>query len=250
MIKLTKSLFRLTVTLAASLTLVGAANAQQSSASGKTIAIVSIIGDTVSVVSQQKQTGRLVNANRKQTVDLPEQGIDSDIMSVADNVVKKLCSNCKTALLKVKAVETPEEGEKMLPGLLGAAKNAKADRLIVLTKHREDARIDYNGQTKGSGKLTGLGFYLDGSSEMKDEKTLAITNGFLGPFTYFKLHVIDVNTGDVLYSQGLTSGKAYTVNEKETFGVWNAIPDDKKIPVLLEMIKAQLDRELASRFLS
>jgi hypothetical protein len=214
------------------------------------IAITSVIGDTVAIVSQEKQTGRLVDANRKQTVALPEGGLDGEIMVLTEQLVKKQCQTCKTSLLKVKAVATPEEGEKLLPGLLGAAKNAKTDRLVVLIKHRAEARISGAlGESRGQGKLTGLGFYSDSTTPMKDINSMAKTVGYLAPFAYFRLIVIDVGTGDVILDKDLTASRAYAVNESEAFGLWNAIPDDKKVPAILDLIKIELEKELTTTHL-
>jgi hypothetical protein len=208
-------------------------------------AISSIVGDTVSVVSQQKQTGRLVDSNRKQSVELPEQGLDGEIMLLTQQLVNAQCQNCQASLLRIKPVVTPEEGEKLLPGLLGAAKNAKADRLIVLIKHRADARIPFDdGQSRGQGKLVGLGFYTDSTTEVKNSTTLAITTGYLAPFAFYQLLVVDVASGDVIFSKNSMLATPYFVNERETFGIWNAISDDKKVPTLLNMIKEDLAKSL------
>jgi hypothetical protein len=209
-------------------------------------AIASVIGDKVTISYSQRETGTMLDPNRKTELKLSEQGLDGEVLLIISKLVKAQCGSCKTTLFNVKAVDTPEEGEKLLPGLLGAAQLAKADRLIVLTKYRDQARLRFIDQQAGQGKFTGLGFFVDRKLKVKDIKTLDTTTGYLAPYAYFKLHVIDVVTGDVLISQGLTTSRAYniSVNQTEEFDPWNALTEPRKIEALLELVRLELERVL------
>jgi hypothetical protein len=209
-------------------------------------AIASVIGDKVTITYSQRETGTMLDPNRKTELKLSEQGLDGEILLIASKIVKAQCEVCKTTLFNVKAVETPEEGEKLLPGLLGAAQQAKADRLIVLTKYRDQARLRFLDQQKGQGKFTGLGFFVDRKVKVKDITTLDTTTGYLAPYAYFKLHLIDVATGDVLLSQGLTTSRAYNINVNQTdeFDPWNALTEERKIEALLALVRLELERVL------
>jgi hypothetical protein len=215
----------------------------------KSYAIASLIGDKVSVVLSQMQTGTMLDPNRKASIDLPEQGLDGDIMMGVQQVIKKQCTACKTLMLKVKPVESPEDGEKLLPGLLGAAQRAKVDRLLVLTKYRDDARLTFEGVKLGQGKLVGMGFFVDTSKRVRNANTLETASGYLAPYAYFKLHVIDVVSGDIIYSHGLTTSTTYSVTQKGDFDVWNAVPAERKVPVLLSLVQLEIERVLVPNLL-
>jgi hypothetical protein len=207
-------------------------------------AIASVIGDKVTVTFSQRETGTMLDPNRKTVLNLSEQGLDGEIVLQTSRLVKNQCESCKTTLFNIKAVETPEEGEQLLPGLLGSAKQVMADRLIVLTKYRDAARLRFQSGSLGRGKFTGLGFFVDRKQKVKDLKSLEVTTGYLAPYAYFKLHVIDVATGDVLLSQGLTTSTTFSVKQEEEFDPWNAISDEKKIKSLLSIINIELERVL------
>jgi hypothetical protein len=215
--------------------------------SSDSYAVVSIIGDKVNIVLSQMQTGTNLDPNRKAQVNLPDQGLDGQIMLIVDNAIKKQCPVCKTSLLKATPVETPEEGEKLLPALLGAAQQAKVNHLVVLTKYKDEARLKFDGTSLGQGKLTGLGFFIDKTTRIKNVKTLETGTGYLGPYAYFKLHVINVATGDVIYSQGLTTSTRIAVTQPGNFDPWNAIPAERKIPMLLGLVRNEVERVLDLR---
>jgi hypothetical protein len=84
---------------------------------------------------------------------------------------------------------------------------------------------------------------------VRDPQTLVTSEGYLAPFAYFKLFVIDVASGDVITDRAVTTAKAYMADPKVTFDHWQAVPDSRKAEVLLEMIQAQIRNQLTARAL-
>ncbi len=211
---------------------------------GKVYAVASAIGESMSVVSFRKQTGRLIDSNLKETFDFGEQGLDNVIMQALEKTLKVHCNNCSTVFLKVNSDRANESADKLLPSLLGGAKNAKADRLIVLTKHRDNARMPFEQAFLGQGKISGLGYYVDPTKQVQDLASLKIVKGYIGAFAYFSMYVIDVATGDVIYSKDFNSAAVFTTARKESFDAWDSVPDDQKIPTLLALVKSSTAEQL------
>jgi hypothetical protein len=147
------------------------------------IAVASLVGDKVTVVRSSMQTGSHLDTNKKYAVALPADGIDGDILLIMQSTVTQQCANCKVSLLKAKTPDTVEGGESLLPSLLGAARNTQAERLVVLTKYRSDARIKLQGGSiVGQGKLFGLGFYTESRPSGTPLDENEYQQGYLAPF--------------------------------------------------------------------
>lgn len=209
-----------------------------------TFAIVSMVGDKLSLVRGGKQTGSNLNPNQSMTFDLPDGELDGQILLQVQANINKQCKACVTKLLKVKGPDTPDAQEKILPDLLGTAYRQNADWLIVLTKFRDEASLRLLEKSTGAGKLTGLGFYVDTQIWITDSETRQTARGLLAPYAYFKLFVIEVSTGNVKYSRGLTPTSTYSFATSPDLDIWNSIPDNRKIPTLLGLIRSELDRVL------
>jgi hypothetical protein len=210
-------------------------------------AIVSIIGDKLSVVTEQFSTGTNLDPNRREAISLPKDGLDGQILLIVDNTIKRQCPACKTTLMKAGPIATPEEGESLLPSLLNAARQSGAKYLVVLTKHKDEARLTYDGSSLGQGKLTGLGFYIDRTKRVKNLQTLETGTGYLGPYAYFKTYLIEVASGNVVFRQSHIASTRVAATQKGDFDPWNAIPANRKIPVLLDLVRDEVDRVLDFR---
>lgn len=236
-----RAIFRVVIALAS---LLSALLSTQTNASER-VAVSSLIGDQLVVVRAAMQTGSNLDTNKRNAIKLPEQGLDGEVMLAMQSVIQQQCKACNVEFLRVKTPESIEDGEKLLPSLLAAARNNKLDRLIVLTKFRGDARVVLDdGGSAGQGKLTGLGLYSDSRPSGTQLAASEFRNGFVAPFAYFRVLAIDVQTGNVLLNKQVSMTKAYSANNSSDLDPINALVGEKKISAVIDLVEEGLVKNL------
>lgn len=194
--------------LLAGLAALAAAPAQAEAAAARThtIAVLSLVGDQMDVVSQVMQTGRLLETNEHQFVDIGAADVDIAALRAAKGVFARLDPSADVALLTASHREWYgaqdslfDGGRARLPAELGAAlQREHAGQLVLITKYRAEAKMQAYDTKMGSGKVAGLGFYIDFNSNMRDVGTNETSHGYISPFAFVRLTLIDTATGNVL----------------------------------------------------
>jgi hypothetical protein len=208
-------------------------------------AIASAIGDRLAVVVERTDIGTNLDANLQRMIDLPEGGMDAQIMLRTERVLIQSCKTCSATFLKT--AQYPEQDEaraQFVSALLAAAKQAGVDRLIVLTKHRADARLKIQDGSIGHGKLSGLGFFVDYRTRTQRTDTNERGTGYLGPFAYFRTQVFDVNTGAAVLEEASTASTSASAARSPDGDPWNAMTSQEKVNAVLGLVSRELARVL------
>jgi hypothetical protein len=170
--------------------------------------VLSLISDTFSVVTYQRSVGRLSDANLKEAITLTERVFDDVVLLAANEALQGLARPGEIALLSAGAAAYPDparlfDGPRFLPPewLAQALGKQKVPRLILVTKHKSDTNIALIDQAIGSGKLEGLGFYIDRSKSLVHAESGDIAEGFMAPFAYLRISRIDVQAMTVVAHQ-------------------------------------------------
>jgi hypothetical protein len=208
-------------------------------------AIASAIGDRLAVVVERTDIGTNLDANRQRMINLPDGGMDGQIMLRAERALKQSCKTCSAIFLKT--AQYPEQDEaraQFVSALLAAAKQAGVDRLILLTKHRADARLKMQDGTVGHGKLSGLGFFVDYRARTQRTDTGERGTGYLGPFAYFRTQVFDVNTGAAVLEEASTTSTSASAARSPDGDPWNSMTNEEKVHAVLGLVSRELARVL------
>jgi hypothetical protein len=187
---------------AASLLLASAAHAESPHKYG----ILSLAGDAISTVTYVTDIGTKINPNDKQVYSLLNNTVfDETAIRAASAAVKQAEPDAAPFLMLTMDAELHQMQNAMFDD--PAANQANRDylkslwkdkgitHLILVTKYRADAEMKFINQSEGSGKLEGLGFYMDNKVGVVSyrEKNHS-TQGILMPFAYVKLRLVDADT--------------------------------------------------------
>ncbi|MEQ1517774.1 MAG: hypothetical protein ABL931_14930, partial [Usitatibacteraceae bacterium] len=96
----------------------------------------------------------------------------------------------------------------ILDAIRSALAKEKADYLILITKHRDAAQFAFTNAIDGAGLLEGLGFYLDGATRTYTGDTREAGRGYIAPFCYAKVTLVDVKTSKVIKKQFIKASMA------------------------------------------
>lgn len=178
---------------------------------------VSLVGDELTYVGATETTGTLHPRGAVQSMPMKGAPFDRTVLEVLAGNVPKIQPKATLSFLAMSAPEAFAhqedwfEGDKVvLPtALRGAVEKEGASELLLVTKIRGEAAVT-DGTTKwGVGKLSGLGFYIDRNTRMDDPESGHV-DGFIAPYVYVKLSVVDVATWNVTAHRIVQSATPYT----------------------------------------
>jgi hypothetical protein len=178
---------------------------------------VSLVGDELNYVGATDATGSLHPRGAVQAVPMKGAPFDRTVLEVLAGDVPKMQPKATLSFLQMSAPEAFAhqddwfDGGKLVPpaALRGAVEKEGATELLLVTKYRGEAAVT-DGTTKwGVGKLTGLGFYIDRNTDMSDPE-VGHVNGFIAPYVYIRLSVVDVATWSVKAHRIVQSARPYT----------------------------------------
>jgi len=234
--------------LAAGLLVAGQASAAGESAARKYVA-VSLLGDTVHVVTRQDQTGSRLDANLRESFEFNGGVFDQAALAALDAAVRKTDTNAQFFGLKLPSAKVFGDPQALLDGerfvtpaaLAPVLKQIQATHLLLITNYRTENKIRSKEENVGRGYLEGQGFFIDrdrvGSAESDNERY----KGFLAPYTYFKISLVDVASGQVLGNKLVTRGEAWISKRKEAVAnPWEVFTTEQKVEALRTQIREEV----------
>ena len=235
--------------------LLGAAFAALSvAAQAEEFLILPLIGDRITVVGEQQQTGTRVDKNKSSVVTISEPGFENAALIAADKAIRKARPDAMTTMLrsrdpKVYALRdswlgTDAVDVKELLALIAGLSNSAADaRLVLITPYRTEPRLKTDRDYRGTGLVAGLGFYIDGNTPMiGDNGERGI--GFLGVFAHFQIVLIDLSSQAILARERVVAGTTFAAADAKDKNPWNALSSARKETALIALMSREIERVL------
>jgi hypothetical protein len=234
---------------------IGSASAQ-TTPSPLRYALLSAVGDQLTVVYARTQTGSRLDRNDREVAALPDNALDRMILRSLDAAFRKNAQASEVAALAAANASMFKVQREALAGLkpddaavrafAAALPSGGADRLLMVLKHRAEARIPVENGTIGAGRLEGVGFYVDRVTVLKSLGSRNLGTGFLAPFAYVRLVVADAN-GNVLAEQALEAAANFGIGDApNALQPWEVLDANAKAVVLDNLLKGEIERALPS----
>lgn len=222
-------------------------------AQARQYAILSLVGDELTIVSREMTTGSRIDKNSELKVPLGRASLDRAMLLAVDEAVRRAEPAAQPILLAPRDPRLYAAATKSLDGGGTAAvfeavrpvlAGTKATHLILVTKHRHRAMLRLKDGHVGTGFLQGLGFYLDHGSGTKGSSVNMADSerGFISPYTYFNVAVIDVASGRILSEQYVVGSNAHGVVSGTIGNAWEALSDEEKDTQITRLIKEEAAR--------
>jgi hypothetical protein len=217
-------------------------------------AALSLIGDKLTVVTYVPKVGTRDN-NRHEPLPLPDATFDQDVIVTIADSVSSAVPGASVALLLAKSPSHYEaqadivrtDTAKISPDLVDAVRATGATYLVLVSKRRAEARLQAQRGTLGSGWLEGLGFYIDRTYRMMRSDTGEGAVGFLAPFVYIDVSIVDVSTLRVITGLPVTAGTTLSAARAKT-GVdpWDVLSPTEKVNMLRNMVRREVSASVTS----
>ena len=212
-------------------------------------AVISLVGDSLRVVGDQASIGSKISRNAVEDIPLQFELVELPaVRSVAASLMKA-DATAKVAPVKIvdPAIYAAQAdfvvGDRVaLPaGIVDPLRGSPVTHLLLVTRYRSEALIKTGLQRLGSGRIEGLGMYLDRDMVLRVQGNSEVTTGYLAPYVYIRVSLIDMRTQKLLRSETVTDSWVYTPDGK-TAGrdPWNILSDREKITTISQMLEKQL----------
>lgn len=218
--------------------------------------ILSLAGDSISTVTYVPEIGSRTDTNDKQVYSLGENTVfDEAAIRAASAAVQQVQPDAGRFLM----LSTDAGLHQQQNAMFDDAAAHQADReflkslwkdkgithLILVTKYRADAELKFMNESSGTGKIEGLGFYMDDRVHVvayKDKPdNHESTQGVLMPFAYVKLRLINADTLAVEREVRLRQSQmvTYAQNADErAVRTWGALSAKEKTDYLDHLLRA------------
>jgi hypothetical protein len=215
-------------------------------------AILALIGDEMTIVTYQPAVGSSLDANTQQKVALGDDSFDRNADLAIDAAIHRAASDAKTTMVAVsdpalttrseELVDSPDR-MKALVAPIAAQVGPDVRWLVVVTKHRDDARLHTATGEVGAGKLSGLGFYVDRYPRVTRRGVVADrARGFLAPYAYLSISLVDLASGAVVRTRSIAESTTVSnAHNPTSFDPWEAMSAQRKAEILQGMVRRAVD---------
>ncbi len=240
---------RLLLALAALLPALAAPVHAQAPQKAPTYAVISLVGDRLDVVTYQPQTGTLMDANSHSQLRLTEDLLDTVALRAVNRAMKATLPASDIALLAATEPATFVDQARFFDGghvrlpreIDEAVHRENVALLVLLTKRKGDAQLAVREGHVGSGKLEGLGFYIDANMPMETADKLHRSYGFVAPFVYVDVSLVDVATGALVRQTSIKATETITSSSNvEGADPWGAMSAKDKVAALSALLSQNL----------
>jgi hypothetical protein len=227
--------------------LAGARPAPASAAEITRLGVASAMGDVLTVVVHRAEVGSRVDQNLYQAAPNPDTAFDDTARQVATD-------GARSALPQATAVQAADlagassalakgwtEGARFAPpaALQAQWQAAGLSHLLLITRWRGATALKTLNTRVGSGHLEGLGFYVDKQQKMRRHDTGETGEGFLAPFAYLQLQLINLATGEVEKTEQITSTSTLSAARNPSgTDAWSALDPAQKVRVLQQLVRS------------
>jgi hypothetical protein len=124
--------------------------------------------------------------------------------------------------------------------------SASLSHLLLITRQRGDAAFPVvEGFTLGTGRVEGIGYYVDTFTELVNRDTGTPSTGFLGAYAMLRLQLIDAQSGEIASTQDVAACEIHAGRRgAQGAQIWAELGPQEKVEVLRELVQRSVSRVL------
>jgi hypothetical protein len=230
-----------------------AAVAWTAEASADTYVVLSLVGDHLTIVQQEALTGTHLDRNRYQTLALPDSAFDDFAVRTATATIAKARPGAGVVSLRAAGAKLPDatldadsrEVKALIASIASQLPPLSDAHLLLMAPRRAEPELKVvHGTSQGHGKFSGLGFYIDETTRIRDVNTGEVNQGFLGAFAHFQLVLINLQTNAFEAHESVVEGWTYPLTRSEDRTPWNALTPSQKTKAIELLLKRGIEDKL------
>jgi hypothetical protein len=226
-----------------------ASTASGAIAAQRRYAVLSFVADQVEIVVPVS-TGSYIDRNVRRELPDPARAFEGFVLVAAGKALERADRGATASLLGTGVMPFHAQPERLfdgdsvaLPGaLVDAIERAQATHLVLITKHREEARLRFYRNHVGSGRLRGIGYYVDPDQQVVLGSG-AMASGFIAAYVFVRLHLVDVASGKVVARETVTESIVESAAASDKAGdPWDMLDATQKV----RLLRGLLEREVGA----
>jgi len=219
--------------LLASLALLALPGTGVAQATRPTVAVLSLIGDEMTLVTRRMTTGSRLDRNDRQTVPITDPAFDVAAAVAAERAIKEAMPSADRLRMSVRdkrlfalqdgVFEPGPASDGMRQALQTLLLDAKATHLILITKRRDIAQFRLADSHIGDGRIEGIGIFIDNTVGLEDPVSRQSGNGYFACYAYVKVTLVEVATMRVLGASNGAESMMTTAIGVSATSAWEAL---------------------------
>ena len=229
--------------------------AQTTDSANQRYAVMSIIGDKITLVGYRQQVGSNLDQNDKRILAISGPALDNSTLLSVDDAIKRVQPTAATQLLAARdpklyalqdaSLDTPGDAADAVGVIKTLLQRSQATRLILVAPYRSEARFALRDTFIGAGKIAGLGIYVDRISRIKVTDSGTNGDGFIAPYAYFSVSLVDARSLTTIRRELVTESVLIATAEVQKATVpWDVLSNQKKIEMLEQLVRQGVDLAL------
>lgn len=210
----------------------------------RSYAVLSFVGDRLLVTQYVGKTGSNLDRNPRQYLDLASDVLDRtalrEVRTQVDAIqpgahIELLAATDKGLRDAARAAVERADVSPLVAALRPELKGIDVTHWILVTKARAEVRAPIREGTIGTGQVDGLGFYIDRWRSLQVVETGEITEGFLTPFAYLRVSLVEASTGKVVREEQALMSTTHT--RQSATHPWDALDAEAKVAMLERLLR-------------
>lgn len=206
-------------------------------------AVISLIGDRMQLAYARGVEGQPVDRIERRYVPLQDSAIDRAALLAANEQIKRLRPGSEPVLLQAferSYFDTSSGSAAIVEWIRQLVKDKKVTHAILITKLAYGGIPDLQKPYIGNGDLEGVGFFVGRTTPPTGADANGAGPGFLAPFAYFEMTVIDLATGRPLRREKGLASDLISATGTDTGNPWDALSGEQKVRKLMEMVSKEI----------
>lgn len=223
---------------------------QTRSGRARVYGLVSLVADHLTVTGFESTTGSHIAANPTERIPLQSDALERSVLRAAHKALTEAGAARVVPLLiddgnlYAQQGRLVAGGRAVLPASLSQTLQAQqATHLVLVTKLRSEARMKTGVETLGSGRVEGLGFYVDRVTPLRIVGSGDRTVGYIAPHAYLRVWLIDLGGGRVVGQRDVLESEVVTPREDQGGAdPWKWMDNEAKMKALDTLIGTGVSR--------
>lgn len=212
------------------------------------LGVMSVLGREVSVIIHAPTTGTRVNRNAKDTIAMAPNDFENFVLRTTVDSARREGLGEVLMLARPANGNMPwrRDGQAVLVTrpLLEAAQSAKLSHLILIQPAQGEASLKMDRTVVGAGQLEGLGFYVDTMLTVGQVDSNQTSFGYLAPYAYFDMYLVDVATLDLQAEHRARVSVALADPVGAGNDPWSALSAERKVEVIRGLLQQEVEKAI------
>jgi hypothetical protein len=222
---------------------IGAAACSTLAAHAQTYAVISLIGDKMQLAYARGVEGQPVDRIERRYIPLDDTSIDRAALLAANEQIRKLKPGAEPVLLQAferSYFDVSAGTGALVEWIRTLVKDKKVTHAVIITKLNYDGIPDLQKSFIGSRSLEGVGFFVGRTPPPTGSDPMSAGPGFLSPFAYFQVTLVDLRSGQVLREERGLASTAISATSTDSGNPWEALSATQKVRTLTDLVSREL----------